>query len=61
MSTRLQTTKTPKSDGDINLSTLYKMNREELLQLCENDPVILELCNKDERLNRIITAPKSVF
>ena len=45
----------------INIQALYKMSREELLELCENDLEILKICNEDPILNRKITAPKTLF
>lgn len=46
---------------NVNLAALYKMSKEELLELCKNDVDILKICNEDEILNHKLTSPKPVF
>lgn len=41
----------------IDLVTLRKLNKTTLLKLCESDAYILNLCNNDTTLYKIITAP----
>lgn len=44
-------------EAPIDIDILKKLNKTELLALCENDPYVLNLCNNDLTLFKIITAP----
>lgn len=50
-----------KITNNVNVTALYKMSKDELLELCKNDVNILKICNDDEVLNRKLTSPKPVF
>ncbi len=42
---------------NIDLLILRKLNKSTLLTLCESDAYVINLCNNDDELYKIITAP----
>lgn len=50
--------KTLTGKPNIDLLILRKLNKATLLTLCESDAYVINLCNNDDQLYKIITAPE---